>query len=76
MAKYKGKYKGTIKAKDVGKQFTWVGRFRLPVGIGWGKVMPADVGKQIWVCKRQYYIENEEQMLGRLSDLNSATASV
>ena len=69
MAKYKGKYKGTVKARDVGRSFGSIIRLHLPQGLGWGKIQPIDVGKKIYCCKGQHYIENTDQMLARLSSL-------
>ena len=74
MAKYKGCYMGTVQARDVGKPFFFIKRFDLPVGLGWGKVMPIDVGKEIYMHNRQISIENTDQMLARLADSNSVTA--
>jgi hypothetical protein len=70
MAKYKGKYIGTVLAKDVGRWFDHIKRFEMPYGFGWGIVQPIDVGKEIYLVQDMYSIENTDQMLARLADAN------
>lgn len=75
MTKYLGTYIGTVQARDIGTPFIFVKRFSIPVCLGWGKVMPVDVGKELYIYSSGHIaIENTEQMLIRLSDSNSTPA--
>jgi len=70
MAKYKGKYVGTVLAEDVGRWFDTIVRFEMPYGSGWGIVQPIDIRKEIYLVEGLYFIENTDQMLARLADTN------
>jgi len=71
MAKYKGKYIGTVKTNDVGRMFRTV--FPIRPSQCLGKVMLCDVGKQVYNDKGIICIENTEQMTSRLLSEHSET---
>ena len=56
---YKGKCIHTITHQDIGKSY---GKFA-----SLGRVLPSDVGKQIWQVDGICYVENDTQVLKRLA---------
>jgi len=71
MAKYKGKYIGTVKTNDVGRLFRTV--FPIKPSQCLGKIMFCDVGKQLYKDRDNIGIENTEQMTSRLLFEHSET---
>jgi hypothetical protein len=57
---YKGKYIQTITERDVRVPDVWLMRLM-------GKVLPLDIGKQVWNQDGVLYVENDEQRDKRLA---------
>lgn len=70
MAKYKGKYVYTIKEGDIANPYNANTRQFINVHAlmqTMGRLMPGDVGKQVFEIDGIYQVENDEQRDARLN---------
>lgn len=67
--RYLGRYLKTITKYDVGKSFQRM----FPKGCMYGKVLPIDVGKQVWDSCGCVCIESEQQRDSRMERENGRT---
>lgn len=64
---YKGRYIHTVTSQDIGKRHYQGIAGHPALFEPLGRVLPCDVGKQIWLVNGIYYVENDTQVLKRLA---------